>query len=136
MDVDVNMAADCRLGGLITPLFVKSSPKAIEVFTEITLIRVDGEGAVEADGPVDRLIVALDDSPSWVDEGAVAGVTLCISVVEVWATATGWLAIWLASTTTPATAGVDVDVAGVELSTTGAIGSAILVVDWLVTGLL
>ena len=171
MDVDVNMAADCRLGGLITPLFVKSSPKAIEVFTEITLIRVDGEGAVEADGPVDRLIVALedspswinegvvagvtlcvsvveadgpvhrlivelDDSPSWLDEGAVAGVTHCISVVEVWATATGWLAIWLASTTTPATAGVDVDVAGVELSTTGAIGSAILVVDWLVTGLL
>ena len=76
------MVADCRLGRPTTPLFDRSPAKAIEVFTEITLISVDGEGAVEADGPVDRLIVALDDSPSWVDGGVVAGVTLCVSVVE------------------------------------------------------
>ena len=81
VDVDVNMVADCRLGMLITPLFDRSPAKAIEVFTEITLISVDGEGAVEADGPVDKLVIALDDSPSWVDGGVVAGVTLCISVV-------------------------------------------------------
>ena len=61
--VDVNMVADCRLGGLIDPLFDKSLVKAIEVFTAITLIRVDGGGALGADGPVDRLVVALDDSP-------------------------------------------------------------------------
>ena len=145
VDVDVNMVADCRLGGLITPLFDRSPTKAIEVFTAITLIRVerggaveadgpvarlvvtlddspfwverrgaveaDGPvarlvvtlddspfwvergGAVEADGPVARLVITLDDSPFWVDEGVIAGVTLCISVVEVCATATGWLAI-------------------------------------------
>ena len=46
------------------------------------------------------------------------------------------MAIWLASTTTPATAGVGVDVADVEPSIAGAIGGAILGADWLVTGLL
>ena len=40
------MVADCRLGRLIAPLFDRSPAKAIEVFTEITLIRVDGEGAL------------------------------------------------------------------------------------------
>ena len=67
--VDVNMVADCRLGGLTTPLFDRSPAKAIEVFTAITLIRVDGGGVLEADGPVDRLVVALDDSTLWVDGG-------------------------------------------------------------------
>ena len=76
------MVADCRLGRLTTPLFARSPAKAIEVFTEITLIRVDGEGTVEADSPADRLVVPLDDSPFGVDEAVVASVTLCISVVE------------------------------------------------------
>ena len=87
-----------------------------------------------------------------------------MSGVEACDTTTGWLAIWLASTTTPAIAGVDVDVVDVETSTAGAIGGAvdvepstagaiggavdfepstagaidvaIVVGDWLVTGLL
>ena len=80
------MVADCRLGGLITPLFDRSPAKAIEVFTAIRVISVDGGGALEAGGPVDRLAVVLDGSSFWV-EG------LCVSIVEVCTTATGWLAI-------------------------------------------